>query len=269
MTRDVFDCIANLRKRGEPFALATVVATRGSVSAKTGSRAVIAPSGKVLAGWIGGGCAESAVCHAALECFAGGEGRILDLDLDDEVLGTGMPCGGAMRVFVEAIMPEPTLWILGHGRIAESLCRLAAAVGMRVVVLDDMAEAERYRDAAQLITDDVGYQALQPKPGDYVVVATQHKGDHQSMRRALSLEVDYIALIASKKRSRLVMDFLREEGFSEAALSRIYAPCGLDLGCRTPEEVALSVISEIVMLRRGGSGRPMREKLAAMAEKAA
>lgn len=269
MTRDVFDAIAELRKRAEPFALATVVATAGSASAKIGAKGVIAQRGRLVAGWIGGGCAESAVCHAALECLRGGEGRIVELDLDDEALGTGMPCGGHMRVFVEAIMPEPTLWILGHGRIAESLCQLSAIAGLRVVVLDDMAEAERYKDAARLIADDVAYESLQPRPGDFVVVATQHKGDHQSMRRALSLEIDYIALIASKKRSRLVMEFLREEGFSEAALARVHAPCGLDLGCRTPEEVAVSVLAEIVMLRRGGSGRQMREKLATRAGKAA
>jgi xanthine dehydrogenase accessory factor len=230
---------------------------------------VIAASGRVLAGWVGGGCAESTVCHAALECLRGGSGRIVDLDLNDEVLGTGMPCGGSMRVFVEGISPQPALWILGHGRVAECLCQFGATLGLHVLVLDDMAEVDRYKDAAQLITDDIGYQALQPKVGDYVVVATQHKGDHQSMRRALSLEVDYIALIASHKRSRLVMDYLREEGFSDAALARVYAPCGLDLGCRTPEEVALSVLGEIVMLRRGGSGRSMREKLTLAAGMAA
>ena len=256
---DIFDRVAGLLKGSVPFALATVMETEGSVSARNGSRAIISASGQVLAGWIGGGCAESAVCQAALDSLADGTCRVIDLDLDEEVLGTGMPCGGSMRVHVEPMLPRPALWILGHGRIAECLCRIGAMTGFRVVVIDSAATPDRYLDAGKLIVDDYDYTALEPLSSDYVVIATQHKGDHQSMKHVLSRDAGYIALIASRKRTGLVMDYLRGEGFDAERLARVHAPCGLDLGCRTPEEIALSVLAEIVMLRRGGSGLPMRQ----------
>ena len=258
---DIFHVVSDMRRRPEPFAVATVVETEGSVSAKTSAKAVITHTGQVIAGWVGGGCAESAVCATALECIRDGSSKIIELDMNDEVLGTGMPCGGSMRVYVEPVLAPPTLWILGHGLVAECLCHLGAVTGFRVVVLDPMLPQERYPDAAKLITDDLDYSALEPLADDYVVIATQHKGDHQSLRRVLSLDVRYIALVASTKRARLVMEFLKEEGFGDEELARVRAPSGIDLGCRTPEEIALSVLAEIVMTRRGASGALMREKL--------
>jgi xanthine dehydrogenase accessory factor len=255
---DLLDLMVALRARREPYAVATVVETAGSASAKPGSKALIAHDGALLAGWVGGGCAESTVRQAALECLGAGEPRIIELDLDDEVLGTGMPCGGSMRVFVEPVSPPPTLWVLGHGRAAECLCRFGATLGFRVVVDDTPAvDPARYPDAAEIIGDDYDYERLAPGAGDCVVIATQHKGDHLSAVRALRSPARYIAVIASRKRARLVLDFLRGQGFSEEELARVRAPAGLDLGARTPEEIALSVLSEAVMLRRGASGGPM------------
>ncbi|MFA9459943.1 XdhC family protein [Thiohalorhabdus sp. Cl-TMA] len=257
MKQDILDVQRALRDSRRPYAVATVVETEGSVSAKTGSKAVIDESGRVVAGWVGGGCAESNTSEQALRCLESGETAVLDIDMNDEVLGAGMPCGGSMRVYVEPVPPAPTLWLVGHGRVAETLSRMAALAGLRVVVNDPQADAERYPDADRLITDDIDYEALQPTADDYVVIATQHKGDHDSMRRALAAGAGYIALIASRKRSNLVLDFLREQGFGEADLGRVYAPAGLDLGARTPEEIAVCVLSEIVLRRRGGTGRPM------------
>jgi xanthine dehydrogenase accessory factor len=261
MPRDVFDVIHELRASGKPFAVATVVETTGSVSARTSSKAVIDAQGRIVAGWVGGGCAESATRQTALKCLESGQPAVLEVDMDDEVLGAGMPCGGHMRVYVEPVMPRPTLWIMGHGRIAECLCSMADLLGLEVVVNDALADHERYPSASRLVTDDPDYSALTPAPGDFVVIATQHRGDHFSMRRALASRAGYIALIASRKRARLVLDFLRREGFGDQELDRVMAPCGLDLGARTPEEIALSVMSEIVLQRRGGSGARMRDKL--------
>jgi xanthine dehydrogenase accessory factor len=254
---DLLDLMVALRDRREAYALATVVETAGSASAGPGSKALIGGDGTLLAGWVGGGCAESTVRQAALECLRTQRPRVVELDLDDEVLGVGMPCGGSMRVYVEPVVPAPTLWILGHGRVAECLCRFGATLGFRVVVDDAPApDRARFPDAAEIIGDDYGYERLEPQAEDAVVIATQHKGDHVSAVRALRSSAGYVAVIASRKRSRLVLDFLRGEGFAEEELARLRAPAGLDLGARTPEEIALSVMGEIVMLRRGGSGRP-------------
>jgi xanthine dehydrogenase accessory factor len=134
-------------------------------------------------------------------------------------------------------------------------------MGLSVVVNDPMVDRGRYPAAAHLIIDDMNYSQLIPAAEDFVVIATQHKGDHQSMKQALSSQAGYIALIASRKRSRLVLDYLRQEGFDEAAMARVMAPAGIDIGARTPEEIALSVMTEIVMKRRAGSGAHMRDSL--------
>ncbi|HWX51055.1 MAG TPA: XdhC family protein [Roseomonas sp.] len=260
---DLLDLMLALRGRREAYALATVVETEGSASARPGAKALIGQDGAILTGWVGGGCAESTVRRAALECLRDQRPQVIELDLDDEVLGTGMPCGGSMRVYIEPVLPQPTLWILGHGRVAECLCRFGATLGFRAVINDTPApDPARYPDAAQIIGDDYDYEQLAPVADDAVVIATQHKGDHISAVRALRSPARYIAVIASRKRSRLVLDFLRGEGFTEEDLTRLRAPAGLDLGARTPEEIAFSVLGEIVMLRRGGSGRPMRGEAA-------
>ena len=156
---DVLRVAADLAAARKPFVLGLVVEARGSTSAHPGAKAVLDAEGSVVAGWVGGGCAESTIAHAALECLQTGSPQVVDVDLDDEVLGAGMPCGGWMRVYVEPVLPRPVLWILGHGRVAECLCHLGAMVGLDVVVDDAMAVAERYPDARRVIVDDHDYAA--------------------------------------------------------------------------------------------------------------
>jgi len=261
MAKEILDVLVEMRKQRRPYAVATVVETTGSSSAKTASKAVIDKAGHVVAGWVGGGCAESMTCSQALQCMETGQTAILDVDLNSEVLGAGMPCGGSMRVYVEPVLPRPGLWIMGHGRVAECLCQIGDLQGFEVIVTDRLVDRETYPAASRLITDDPGYEQLQPHRQDYVVIATQHKGDHRSMKRALESEARHIALIASTRRARLVMDYLRKDGVSEETLARVRAPAGIDIGARTPEEIALSVISEIVLVRRDAKLRFMRDKL--------
>lgn len=244
--------------RGEAFAVATVVEAAGSTSGRCGDKAVIDAAGGIAAGWVGGGCAEATIRQVALECLCDAQARLVTLDLDDEVLGVGMPCGGSMRVFVEPVLQQPTLWLLGHGRVVETLCRFGARLGFRVVVNDvPPPDPQHFPDAALLIGDDDLYERLTPAAADCVVIATQHKGDHRSAVLALRSPAAHVALIASRKRTRLIRDFLRDEGFSESELARLHAPAGLDLGARAPDEIALSVLAEIVLRRRGGTGHPL------------
>jgi len=262
MAKEILDVLLDLRSRGEPYAVATVIETTGSSSAKTGAKAVIDRAGRVVAGWVGGGCAEATCCRVALDALSDHKTRVVEIDMEDEVLGVGMPCGGRMRVYVEPSAAKPALWILGHGRVAEVVCQLGDLMGLRVTVMDGAVSRHRYPDAAELITDDLDYARLTPGSEDFVVVATQHKGDHESMTRALKSGARYIALIASRKRARLVLDYLRAQGFGESDLARVHAPAGLDLGASTPEEIALAIVSEIVLERRNASGGALKDKLA-------
>jgi len=265
MDPELLEVASSLNRERAAYALATVMETQGSASAKPSSKALIDAQGRLLTGWVGGGCAESAVCKAALECLETGEATIVDIDLSDEVLGAGMPCGGRMRVFVDPVLPRPQLWLMGHGRIAEALCTLADLLGFDVIVDDGAATWQRYVAAKRLITDDLDYSQLAPLPNDFVVIASQHKGDHESIERALASEARYIALIASRKRSGLVLRYLREQSVDRDNLARVVAPAGLDLGGRTPEEIALSVVSQMVMVRRGGSGVDKRKTISSSA----
>ena len=172
MAQEILDVLADMRARKQPYAVATVVETVGSVSAKTGSKAVIDRDGQVVAGWVGGGCAESTACDAALRCMETGDTSVIDIDLDDEVLGAGMPCGGSMRVYLEPALPRPVLWIMGHGRVAECLCQIGDLMGLEVVVNDPVVSWDKYPGAARLITDDLDYEQLAPTADDYVVIAT-------------------------------------------------------------------------------------------------
>ena len=252
---DILQLAAELSAAGRAFALGVVVEAQGSSAGRTGAKALFDVEGEVIAGWVGGGCAESTVAHAAVEACATGVPQLVEVDLDSEVLGAGMPCGGRMRVYVEPVLPRPALWILGHGRVAECLCHFGALLGFAAIVDDTMAVAERFPEASRIITDDPDYAAVAPAARDFAVVATQHRGDHESLGRLLSSEVGHIALIASRKRAGLVLAYLRKVGFDRQALDRIQAPAGLALGARTPEEIGLSVIAEIVLVRRSSAER--------------
>jgi xanthine dehydrogenase accessory factor len=264
MTAELFGTAQELKSRGEPFAIATVIDIQGSGSAKPGSKVIIDSRGRVVLGWVGGGCAESTVCQAALESMSDGKVRVITLDLTDEVFGVGMPCGGTMQVYIEPTLPKPDLVIAGHGQIAETLAQMAHLLGFSVTVADPAATPEAFPAADNLFTAGLSSSEVQIKPNAYVVVATHHKGDHFSIKKAIDSQASYVALVASRTRSQLVFEYLEAVGVPREVIAngRVRAPAGLDIGAQTPEEIALSIISEVVAVRRGGSGRPMAEAAA-------
>lgn len=238
-------------------AVATVVSIEGSVSARVGARAVFDSQGRLLAGWVGGGCAQGYVAEAAVETLKDGQGRLLTLDLRSEVLGVGMPCGGTMTVFVDPIRPSPMLWIIGYGPLAESLCTQAVQVGFAVSVLDLRAEPARFPAAFAVVNDDPVHASLNEAGAqDHVIIATQHKGDHLILREVLARPFAYVGLIASRHRAGLVRDDLVRSGLPPAQWAHLRAPAGLDLGARTPAEIATAVVSEMLAVRNGHSGQP-------------
>ncbi len=259
MPDELFQKAGELSARRVSFAVATVVLVEGSTSAKPGSKALIDADGKIIAGWVGGGCAESTVRSEAKKCISQGRPAMISLDMMDEVLGVGMPCGGAMDVFIDPVIPKAELLILGHGRIAEMLAELGYLMNLSVTVNDFAAARDKFPHADRLINDDMNFDAYTVTPSTYVVIATQHKGDHIWLQKALEGNAAYIGLVASRKRSRLVKDYARAEGVPEDKLERVSAPAGLDLGAATPEEIALSIMGEIIALMRGRNTRTMRK----------
>jgi len=260
MSTDLYRRAAEFSADGRPFAIATVVRVEGSSSAPRGSKGLIDEHGKLVVGWVGGGCAESAVKTEALKCMAVAKPQFITLDLRDEQLGVGMPCGGKMEVFIEPVLPRPELLIVGHGRIAETLCTLGHLMGFTTTVNDPAAEAANFPQAAKLVTEDFDLTETPIGINTYVVIATQHKRDHLWLQKALEGNVAYVALVASRHRSKLVLDYVAAAGVPAAKIATVFAPAGIDLGAVTPEEIALSITSQIVALRRRGTTRTLSLK---------
>jgi xanthine dehydrogenase accessory factor len=257
MSTDLYRRAAEFSARGRPFAIATVVRVEGSSSAPRGSKGLIDEHGKLVVGWVGGGCAESAVKTEALKCMAAAKPQMITLDLRDDQLGVGMPCGGKMEVFIEPVLPRPELLIVGHGGIAETLCTLGHLMGFTVTVNDPAADPANFPQAARLVTEDFDLTETPIGTNTYTVIATQHKRDHLWLEKALEGNAAYVALVASRHRSKLVLDYVAAAGVAATKIATVFAPAGIDLGAATPAEIALSIMSQIVALRRRGTTRTL------------
>ena len=154
---------------------------------------------------------------------------------------------------------EPELLIVGMGRLAEELARLGTLLGWRVTVNTSTGDPPDLPASARVVTGDLDFSRMEVGRRTYVIIATLHKGDHLSMRKAMEGNAPYIGLIASRKRSGLVLDYLKETGVPETAMANVFAPAGLELGAVTPAEIAISVIAEVVGVYRGGSCRPLSQ----------
>ncbi len=258
------DFVASLSARvqaGEPVVVATVVHVEGSASAQPGAKAILDASGRNVFGWVGGGCVETSVAEAARDALRERRPRLLRLDLNDEVLGVGMPCGGYLDVYIEPLMPAPKLLVLGHGRIAEALARLGRLMGFHVTVNDPLASEAAFPEADVCIREDPDYAKVAADPETYVVITTQHRSDYEALLRVLRERPGYVGVVASRKRSALLFERLFEDGFEPELLRRVRAPAGLDIGAATPQEIALSIFAEIATQYRGGepSGRPLAD----------
>lgn len=261
MSLELYAKAAELAALRQSFAVATVVRVEGSSSAQRGSKAIIDAQGCLIMGWVGGGCAESAVRTEALKCIQSEKPTLITLDMQDEVLGVGMPCGGMMDVYIEPVIPPPELIIAGHGRIAETLAELGNLMNFSVTVHDPSAQKDKFPNADRIINRDFGVTEISFGSRSYVVIATLHKNDHIWLQRALEGEAAYVALVASAHRSRLVLDYLFAEGMPPEKVESVWAPAGLDLGAATPEEIALSIMSQIVVLRRSGNIAALKDRL--------
>lgn len=255
---EIYERVAELDAAGEPFALATVVAVQRPTSARPGAHGIIHPNG-VIEGWVGGSCAQPVVTREALRALATGEPRLLRLSREpvEERRGDGaveyvMTChsGGTMEVYVEPHLPHAELWVCGTTPIASALVLLGSAMGFRTTVLDPAADAAEFPAARSVVAgDDVG--GLMPDARPFVVVATQGQWDEEAVAAALGRNASYVGLVASPTRSAAVRAWLLDEGVPPERVALLRAPCGMDVGATTPEEVAVSILAELVAVRRG------------------
>jgi xanthine dehydrogenase accessory factor len=266
---DILDIISTRKSTGVPFALATVVRTVAATAAKAGAKAVILPDGTISEGWIGGGCARAAVLKAARDALADGKSRLVSVQPPDELEGQGHKAGeeeggvrfaknmcpsqGTMDIFVEPVLPRPQVVICGSSPVAVAIADLANRSGYAVTVCAPAAEQTVFADADRRIEGFV--LPVDEAAARYVVVSTQGRGDDAALAAALAVDVDYVAFVGSRKKAESLKAALAERGVTAERLAKLKAPAGLDLGAITPDEIAISILAEIVAVRRGKDGR--------------
>ncbi|MDJ0614759.1 MAG: XdhC family protein [Rhizobiaceae bacterium] len=249
---DIHQVISELKAEGQSFAIATVVRTVSVTAAKAGAKAVIDADGNIVDGWIGGGCAKGAVLKAAKQAVDSGEPCLVSLlpeELAKDVseaegvnIATNMcPSQGTMDIFVEPVLPPNELLVLGNSPVAISLEDISPRFGLACTLTSD-------------------FESL-PKKARFIVVSTQGSGDLKALGAALDIASDYTAFVGSRKKVASLCDKLEQHGYSTEQLEKLKAPAGLNIGAITPDEIALSILAEIIEIRRCGQrGDPAEQK---------
>ncbi len=254
--------VRRLRAEGQAFAVATIVRTVDATSAKPGAKALVLADGSFVEGWVGGGCARAAVSKAAAVALREGKPQFVSLRPEDLLAAEGVvpgeerdgirfarngcPSRGSMDIFVEPELPQPRLVIFGGGPVALALADLAARFDLHRTLCGASggADVEAVQDGFVLETGS-GAQR-------FVVVATQGKGDEAALRAAIASGAGYVAFVGSTRKFATLSDRLAADGIERAALAKIRAPAGLNIHAITPDEIALSILAEIVSVRRAG-----------------
>ncbi|WP_338828875.1 XdhC/CoxI family protein [Bradyrhizobium sp. 27S5] len=263
---EIMDLVAQLKAAEQSFVLATVVRTVSVTAAKAGAKAIIRPDGTIVAGWIGGGCARGAVLKAAREALIDGEPRMVSVQPENLLAELGVKAGesrdgvrfasnmcpskGTMDIFVEPVLPHPSLVILGASPVALSLAAQARQLGYHVTLAAPASDLIVPPDA------DVIFDGFEPKDlhqaRRFVVVSTQGRGDEIALKMAVAIDAAYHAFVGSKRKMAALRNKLIADGLEAAVIDRVKAPAGLDLGAITPEEIAMSILAEITIERRRG-----------------
>ena len=247
---DVTKLAEELIAKGEPFVFATVVRTVASVAAKPGAKAILTADGR-MAGWVGGGCALGAVKKAAQRCLDDGEARLVSVMPFDQLKARGLrpgdkrdgiefdknmcPSRGVVDVFIEPVLPRPQVIVCGATPVADAIAELAPRIGLKVAV---RAPADGFDSVTEA------------GAGAFIVVATQGGGDEDALGAALRSPARYVAFVGSKAKVAALKESLAEQGIAPERLAELRGPAGIPIGAVTPEEIALSILADIVLARR-------------------
>ena len=258
--QEIYQELVNVMSRGERAVLATVVSSRGSNPRGAGAKMLIKNDGTFI-GTVGGGGVEQQVRERAIEVMNSGQPKMVHFDLSGSGEGAAMICGGQMDVFIEPIVPVETLYLFGAGHISQSTVAMAKMLRFRVVVIDPRSEynnSERFPNADLLIVEEYesAFSRLSVEKDSYIIIYTPgHVLDEQCLQFAVGTKAKYIGMIGSKKKVREVKQRLLKKGVSRQQLDRVYAPIGIEIGAETPQEIAISILAEIIKVERTNSVR--------------
>ena len=257
MNQEVFAALSEALARGEEVALVTIIGSTGSTPQRVGAKMLVYADGRTV-GTIGGGCYEDDAFWKAREAIKQRAPKTVKYELNDDFAEeSGLVCGGQMDVFIEPVEASPDVYIFGAGHVGQSLGRMAHDAGFRVHVVDDrekFANAERFAPGIDVIVHDVPeWLATHPLPPTaYAVIVTRgHRHDLEALRALAPSNVRYVGLIGSRAKVKRIYDVLVEEGMAAEALKRVHAPIGLDIGAVTPQEIAVSILAELIAVKHG------------------
>jgi xanthine dehydrogenase accessory factor len=251
---EIYEEMLRLKKEGRPSAIATIVQCIGSSPQKEGAKMLVRDDGSIM-GTLGGGCLEAEVIQASMMVLVDGYPRTIPFELNER--HGGLVCGGKVLVYIEPVILEPILVILGAGHVGRALSKAAIFSGFRVTVADDRAEyanREHFPDASEIIVRDFEdvFLSVSVNRNIFIVIATRgHNHDLDALRAALRTDAPYIGLLGSKRKRALLFKTLRDEGYTEESIARVRIPVGLPIGSVTPEEIAISIMAQIIQQRRG------------------
>jgi xanthine dehydrogenase accessory factor len=253
---DIFEEIYKLKREGKRAALATIVNVRGSIPSVVAAKMLVFEDGSIL-GTVGGGCVESDVRKGAMEVMRDEKPKTFTFNLDQRPDDdTGLVCGGSLQVFIEPVIPAPQLYIFGAGHVGLNVCKVAALAGFEVIICDDReqyANRERFPDAREIHAGemDAVLSDLSPSVASYIVIVTRgHRHDMRVLRWALDTPAHYIGMIGSGRKVLTIFQQLEAEGVSRESFQRVFAPIGLEISAAMPEEIAISIVAELIAIRR-------------------
>jgi len=260
----IYRALAEIELTNKSAALCTVVKTSGSTPRHRASKMLVFPDGQIL-GSVGGGELENRVINEALASLQDSKPRNLTYSLTDPGRGDPGLCGGQLEVFVEPILPSPMLVIVGGGHVGKAVAHLAKWLGFHVTVSDDRDEfctPEAVPDADDFFPVPLAelplHLSISPQTA-FVLTTRGSNVDVAGLPALLDTQAGYIGVIGSRKRWNTTVKELNQQGISDEMLERIHSPIGLGIGAETPEEIAISIMAEILMIRRGGSGQPTQK----------
>jgi xanthine dehydrogenase accessory factor len=252
---DIYEQIVELRRQGRRGAVATITNVRGSIPSFQTAKMLVRDDGSI-AGTIGGGCVEAEVWQAAREVMEEESPRTLTFNLNNNPkYDTGLVCGGTLEIFIEPVLPPALLYIFGAGHVAYNLYKVATIAGFDVVVVDDReayANRERFPDAREVIAEDfeAATARLDPPESSHIVIVTRgHRDDMRVLRWALNTRARYLGMIGSRRKTISIYKELEKEGIPAEKFANVHAPVGLEIGAVTPEEIAVSIVAEMVAVR--------------------
>lgn len=254
--------ILKAQQNHQTFALCTIVRSEGSTPRRVGSKMLVFPDGQIE-GTIGGGEMESLVIEAAQQAILAGKAGTMDYALVDPARGDPGVCGGTVTIFIEPIYPEPTIVVVGMGHVGQAVLKLARFAGFRAVAVDDrpdFANADVLPDADDVVCvsmKQLAEQAPTHRKCYFVLTTRNILVDIDALPALIAQDVPYIGVIGSRRRWQTTRKKLLEVGLTETALEKVRSPIGLELNAETPEEIAVSILAEIIMIERGGDGKPM------------